>query len=315
VTPLRLLDLAGRHGRLLLVLGLVAGVAAPGLAAGLRPWLPALVAVMLFLAALRIGLRGAIGAVADLRSSAILILAQQLALPLGFVLALKALGLADAPLGLALALMLAAPPISGSPNLTALTGNDPAPALRLMILATAMLPLTALPVLALLPQLGSPAAVLSAAGRLLAFILLAAGAAFALRRVAFPGGALPFAPIDGLSALTMAVMVVALMSAVRPALVHAPGTLALTLAAAFAANFGLQFAVSRIFAAPGFDRPRAAWAIGAGNRNVALFFAALPPETIAPVLLFIGCYQVPMYLTPLLLAPFHRPDRRRRGRR
>ena len=42
-------------------------------------------------------------------------------------------------------------------------------------------------------------------------------------------------------------------------------------------------------------------AIGAGNRNIALFLVALPPEVLAPLMIFIGCWQLPMYLTPLLL--------------
>ena len=42
-------------------------------------------------------------------------------------------------------------------------------------------------------------------------------------------------------------------------------------------------------------------AIGAGNRNIALFLVALPPEALAPLMIFIGCWQLPMYLTPVLL--------------
>ena len=48
-----------------------------------------------------------------------------------------------------------------------------------------------------------------------------------------------------------------------------------------------------------------ALAITAGNRNIALFLVALPPETTDALLLFIGCYQVPMYLTPLLMTRFY----------
>lgn len=306
MTPGALLEAAGANGRLLLVLGLVVGVGAPGLAATVRPWLPELVGTMLFLASLRIGLRGALGAVADLRQSALIVLVQQLVLPLAFILVIGAFGAAGAALGLGIALTLAAPPISGSPNLTVLTGNDPAPALRVMIVATALLPLTAPVVLLLLPQIESLAAVLTATMRLFTVISIAAIAAFAIRRFAFPHGTLPLSKIDGLSAFTMSVMVVGLMSAVGPALTSQPRTLALTLAAAFAANFGLQLAVSRLLP-PRFDANRPAWAIGAGNRNIALYLAALPPDTIAPILLFIGCYQIPMYLTPFLLAKEYGP--------
>ena len=47
------------------------------------------------------------------------------------------------------------------------------------------------------------------------------------------------------------------------------------------------------------DRPGTA--LVAGNRNIALFLVALPAETTDALLLFIGAYQVPMYLTPMLM--------------
>ena len=47
-------------------------------------------------------------------------------------------------------------------------------------------------------------------------------------------------------------------------------------------------------------------AIGAGNRNIAIFLVALPPEILAPIMVFIGCWQLPMYLTPILLRRMHR---------
>ena len=35
--------------------------------------------------------------------------------------------------------------------------------------------------------------------------------------------------------------------------------------------------------------------------SVVVFLVALPPEVIAPLMIFIGCWQLPMYLTPILL--------------
>jgi ACR3 family arsenite transporter len=54
--------------------------------------------------------------------------------------------------------------------------------------------------------------------------------------------------------------------------------------------------------------PRVPYAIIAGNRNVGLFLAALPAAQTDPLLLFIGCYQIPMYLTPLLLGRLYNPQ-------
>ena len=99
----------------------------------------------------------------------------------------------------------------------------------------------------------------------------------------------------------MAVLVVALMSAVRPALTRTPLTFSAWLSVAFVAKFGLQLAAAAILRHGPLSAQRVPLAIVAGNRNVALFLAALPPSATDPILLFIGCYQFPMYFTPILL--------------
>jgi hypothetical protein len=170
-----------------------------------------------------------------------------------------------------------------------------------------LLPLTVLPVFWLAPALGEPAEVLSAAGRLLAIIGAAAGAAFLVRGFLLKNpsrNALDV--IDGLSAIAMAVVVIGLMSAVGPALRGDPALLGAALAAAFIGNFGLQIAAALLLRRLAPDRVVAPLAIAAGNRNVALFLTALPASVTDPLLLFIGCYQIPMYLTPLLLGRFYR---------
>ena len=58
---LNALAFVARHGRAALVLGLVAGLLLPDLARLLRPWLPQMVAGLLFLTAFRIGARAALG--------------------------------------------------------------------------------------------------------------------------------------------------------------------------------------------------------------------------------------------------------------
>ena len=112
--------------------------------------------------------------------------------------------------------------------------------------------------------------------------------------------------VDGLITLVMAVVVVGLMSAVGPAILTPSRDLWLTLVAVFTLNFGAQIG-ALLLLREGPEAPAApALAIVAGNRNLALFLGALPPETGAALLLFIGCYQLPMYLTPLIMAPLIR---------
>lgn len=296
-----------RHGRLLLVAGLVVGAAVPQMALAVRTWLPELVALLLFVAALRIGPRQALGVPGDMRATIGLVVLFQVVLPVTVCLFVL-IGGWTAALATALILMTAASPISGSPNLTLLTGNDPAPSLRLLIAGTALLPLTVLPVFWLAPGLGSAADIVAAAFRLLVLIAVAATAAFGLRAALIrEPEARTLRAIDGFSALLMAILVIGLMSAVGPAVQAEPLRLVANLAVAFAANFGLQLLAASLLRSTGSERSRAAIAIAAGNRNMALFLAALPAGITDPLLLFIGCYQVPMYLTPLMLGRIYRP--------
>lgn len=304
------LALAARHGRILLVLGLLAGVTLPGLALAMKPWLQELVALLLFLAALRVGpdrlggsLRSGMGVLG-------LVLTYQTALPLLAIMGCLFLGVADHPLAMAAILMLSGSSISGSPNLAILSGADPAPAFRLLILGTALLPLTVIPVFHLMPGFGAGIAVLWSAARLLAVIAMAALAAYALRKSGLvKGDPASLTALDGLSAIAMAVIVVGLMSAVGPALLDNPTRLLGWLAFACALNFGMQILAALALRQTALHQttPAAlpALSIVAGNRNIALFLVALPPQVTDPLLIFIGCYQIPMYTTPLMLRGFY----------
>jgi hypothetical protein len=304
VSPLDLLGALARAGRVALPLGLIAGAALPALAGALKPFLAEMAAMLLFLAALRIGPERALGGLRDIGATLGLTTLYQLALPAAVAGGALAAGW-SAPLAGALVLMTAAPSIAGGPSLTALAGADPAPAMRLLVIGTALLPLTAVPAFWLSPALGGAEAVAAAAARLLAIIGGASALAFLARwTVLKRPGARALAAIDGLSVIALTVMVIGLMAAVGPALLTAPEAAAGALAAAFAANFGLQmlaFALAR-----GAGAARVGYAVVAGNRNIALFLAALPATVTDPMLLFIGCYQIPMYLTPLLLGPLYR---------
>lgn len=304
---MRLLALAARHGRLLLIAGLVAGIALPGLALYLKGWLQEMVTGLLFLAALRIGPRRAVGGLRDLPAVTGLAIVYQLVLPVVAIGIMAAGGWLGSALATSLVLMLSASSIAGSPNLAILTGHDPAPALRLLIVGTALLPLTVLPVFWLLPELGSAGEVLSAAGRLFAVIALAAGTAFAIR------GFLLREPkpetieaLDGVSAIAMAVVVIGLMSAVGPAVTGTPLRFLGWLFVASLANFGMQTFAALVLGRTALRADGAAYSIVAGNRNIALFLIALTPQVTDPLLLFIGCYQIPMYLTPVVMRGVYR---------
>lgn len=298
----KVLHAVARHGRWALVAGLATGLTLPALAEVLRPFIPVLVAMLLFVTALRIGPNAAFGGFRAARGALGLVIVWQLAAPMAALGILASFGVAGTALGLVVVLMLAAPSVTGAPSFAILMGQDPAPALRMLLLGTAALPLTVLPVLWALPGLGPFPDVLGAALRLLAVIFLACAAGFALHRV------LPRAPdtvaLDGITALLLAVIVVGLMSAVGPALMAQPARLAGWLAVAVLLNFGLQVLADRGLRRVGHPAP-AGPAIIAGNRNIALFLVALPESVTEPLMIFIGCYQIPMYLTPILMRPLH----------
>ncbi len=293
------------NGRVLLVVGLIAGISLPDIALFLKEYLGLMVAALLFLNAFRIGSSATLGSRAQLKASLVLIVVLQLVLPCGLVLALGLFSI-DPVSKTALIIMASAASISGAPNITRLLGHDPAVSQRLLILGTALLLLTILPVFSLSPNLGSADLVIPTALRLLLVIVASAGLAYFIREKWFSKlEERQLQAVDGLSVLVMAVVVIGLMSALGPALINNPEKVLWTLVLVFAVNYGLQifcfFSLKVI--GPGPDQ--VGISVVSGNRNMALFLAALPVATTEPLLLFIACYQLPMYLTPVLLGPIY----------
>ncbi len=297
------LGFIGYHGRWSLIAGLVAGFAFPGLAQVIKMWLPALIFLLLMVSACRIGPMAVIGGKDAIGGSIGRALAYQLAAPLLALAVLYAMGWTDSLFGIALVLALAAPSISGAPNFSIMLGKDPTRAMRLLLIGTALFPLTVIPVYLALPAIPTLADVVASAVKLFAVIAVAVGCGFVLRRDTELSAENQFA-LDGIAALLLGVLVIGLMAAVGPALRETPLELLIWVLFACAVNFGSQ--VIAYQADPSRD---AGSSIVAGNRNIALFLVALPAELTDSLLLFIGCYQVPMYLTPIVMARLYRSGR------
>lgn len=288
-------------------MGLALGLIFQNIAYLARPSIPFFIALLLFAASFRIGPEGLSGAVGKLKTHVVLTLLCQLLLPL-LLMGIFALTGASGFFVTALLLVAAAAPISGSPNLVIMLGHQPAAALRQLVVGTAFLPLTIIPVLLYLPSMGNVASIAMVTFKLLLVIMGAAGCGLLLRRL--PRfrqlAAVEIEVIDGVSAILMAMVVVGLMSAIGAAFAESPLRLLLIFVFAFAVNFGFQWLGSffwRRFFAAEFDVPMS---VISGNRNIALYLTALPVAVTEPLLVFIGCYQFPMYLTPLLLRRFYR---------
>lgn len=302
---LHTLGVCARYGRFVLVAGLVAGLALPNIALALRPWLSELVLVLLFLTGFRVGLPQVIDGLRYVRRSVGLVLVYQLALPLVCIALFAAFGLAHTPVAIALTLMLAAPSVTGSPNLAVMLGHAPEQPFRLLILGTLILPLTIIPIFWLSPALGGLSDALYAALRLCVSITSAIALAFVLRALIRPDmQPQESLALDGLTALVFAVIVVGLTSAVVPALAADPLTLAGWMCVAFGVNLGLQALAFLALRRVGLREDAAPVALVAGNRNVALFLVASTATQTEEFLIFLGCYQFPMYLTPIIMRPF-----------
>lgn len=299
--------LCASYSRSLLILGLLAGVGLPGLAAAMAPWLPEMVAILLVVTAFRIGHRAAFGALSDLRWSLPAVLILQLALPLALVAVLKGVGLADTPLALALVLACAAPTISGGASLAIILRQDPARMMQFLILGTAIFPLTIVPVLMAIPVAVDIGFLAGIALRALVIILGAAALGFALRHWTLQTpDARQIKAMDGASILFFAIIVVGLMAALGPMLRSDPATALLWALAAFALSFGLQAMTLLLLRRSALAPVSGPLALAAGNRNIALFLVSLPTEVMAPVMIFVACWQLPMYLTPILLPRLYR---------
>lgn len=300
-----LLALAGRQAKWVLALGLVVAVAVPPLAQALAGWLVFLIIGVMFLGALRIRPEDVAVIWTAPGRSLLQILAIQAAPPILAIGVVSLLGLGEAIWAQVLVLLLSASAIMSSPNMAAILKIGPASAMRLTIWGTVLVPVTCLPALFFLFGSDSVGAVMLSAGRLALIIALAGGAGVLVRRLVLRDlGEVGTVRLDGVSAIALAVFVIALMPALSGTFAAAPFQMLGWMGFAAAINFGLQVLTLRTLKAG--NRDRGSLALVSGNRNMALFFAALPAAQTEAYLPFLAAYQFPMYLTPIVLAAAYR---------
>lgn len=302
--PIRL---AGRHGKWVLVGGLLAAVLLPRLGEWLSDRLVVLIFAIMFLGALRLRPEEMRAAIAHPRPYLVAALALQLAAPMAVAAMALFFGVAEEVWARALVLTFAAAPIVSSPNIAAMLKQDGTTAMGQMIWATLIVPFTSILPLIFVFGGGSTGAVLISA-LTLAGIILVAGGSGALTRLSLFRNPPPatIERLDGLSAIALAIFVMALMPALQDTYRAAPTALAFWIVFTFAANFAAQIGTYMVLKPRLPTGAAGSLALSAGNRNMALFFAALAPEQTAPFLPFLAAYQIPMYLTPMLLDRLYR---------
>lgn len=301
----RLVQWLGGRGVQMLAAGVFAGLAFPPAASWLRPTLPAVVALLLFLALIRVEwselkhrlLRPGLATVA---TAWVLVLS-----PLAAALLVGALGV-PAALATPLVLMSAAPPIMSSPAMAMLLGLDAALMLPVLIVTTLAAPFT-LPWLAgvalELPLVIDPWQLFV---RLAALIGGCTLAALIVRRAAGTGRIMSRArELDALAVAAMLVFAVAIMDGITARLAAEPWYVLGFVAAAFAANLLLQAATALVHW-PAGSRAAATLAFAGGNRNMGLLLAVLPAGAELDTVMYFAVAQLPIYILPALLAPLYR---------
>ena len=290
------------YGRFVLVLGLIAGMLLPDIALAMRPWLSELVMLLLGFTSLRIGFTAVKDTVDHIKETLLIVFTFQVIFPLTVVAMLIAFGLGNTAVAMVITLVLAAPSITGAPNFAIMLGYQPEPTFRVLVIGTCCLPITIIPVLWFLPAAGSLYDVIWLSIELTVTMGLSIAIGFIIRAVLIPQiNSDQKMALDGVSTLLLAVIVVGLMSAIVPTLNEDPKKLLNWLVLAFGLNYGLQVITYILFRTTGANSQNISTAIVAGNRNLAIFIVAVTVSNSNEFLIFLGCYQLPMYLTPIFM--------------
>lgn len=299
----------------MLAVGVFSALLLPNLATAVSGILPVMVMVVFCLAAARLDL-GALLA-RSLKPRRVVTLAAWISAlmvltPVLFWAAGRVAGLPEA-LVAGLIYTAAAPPIMSSAALCLMLGLDAAFALEITVVASLMTPLIGPPVTRLLLGEAVPIEPGLLALRTGAMIVIGVGAGALLRRLLgarwIDGHKAAF---DGLAAVAMVLFIFPLFDGVGAMLTAEPGFGLAVFALTVLANLGVQLAAWAALAAIlGRTRALLPATVGAaalmwGNRTVALYAAALPPEPIFQ--LYVALYQIPMLLTPLIMARLFSPQ-------
>ncbi|WP_371999267.1 hypothetical protein P7L68_04150 (plasmid) [Tistrella mobilis] len=306
-----------RHGAWLMAAGAGLGILAPDLAAAANPALLPLSCLTMFLALLRVEPAAFIAVLRRPGLGIVVIFWILLACPV-LVWCLGRLVLpADDVFLRAMTLIAATPGMMSAAAYGVLLGTDVA-LLTLVGLPTNILAPVILPAVALL--LGGGAAIdpMVTALRLAVMIGASFGGAFLITALIGRPRIRGAAPaIDTAITLMVAAVGLAVMHGVGPALVAAPGFMTLAILSTLALNLALQAIGFALFGfailGPVPVQARLSAALVSGNRNMILLLAAISGQGDRPLELIMAAGQLPLYLSPLIVAPLYRRARMRAG--
>jgi BASS family bile acid:Na+ symporter len=301
----RLLDFIGGHATWFLGAGVLTGLLVPPLATLVAPLLVPTLLIPLALALVRLD-----WCAFRVYAGRPLLVAALVAWLLGIspVLVWATLAPLDMAPALRQALVLAAAssPIVSCAAISLILGLDAALAVVVVLLSTALVPIT-LPPLAL-ALLGLKLQIDLSAFMLRLGLLVGAtfSAALAIRALV-PGRVLErhARTLDGIAVINMVLFAIAIMHGVTAFAMERPWFVLTVTVAAFAANALLQALGTAVFWRLG---PRAALTAGlmTGNCNLGLVMVGLGPQAGIDLVVFFAMGQLPMYMLPGLLLPVYR---------
>lgn len=300
-----MLEFIGRHATRFLGAGVLVGLFVPALAELLAPLLVPTLLIPLALALVRLDW-GAFRVYAG-RPFPVAVLIVWV-LGVSPVLVWAALAPLDPPGALRQALVLAAAssPIVSCAAISFILGLDAALAVVVVLLSTALVPLTLPPVALALLGVKLEIEIGSFMLRLGVLVGITFAVALAVRALV-PARVLErnARVLDGIGVLNMVLFAIAIMHGVTALALERPGYVLGVTAAAFAANAMLQALGTAAFWRLG---PRAALTadLMSGNCNLGLVMVGLGPQADIDLVVFFAMGQLPMYMLPGLLFPIYR---------
>ncbi|MGC6439732.1 MAG: hypothetical protein ACON4Q_03735 [Candidatus Puniceispirillaceae bacterium] len=299
------LSLLGAHARLCLPLGILIALILPDMNSHIRHFVPFIIVMIYASAMIRLDLWEALQGA--LRPRRIL---QNIGLSLGilvlvpclFFIIAQGLGLSDEFVSV-LVWYAVAPPIASTVWMCLLLGFRPVLAMELVVITSLLAPFTG-------PFLGNlfltDVVSLNSFDLFVRLALMIVGGTglavigqFALGRQRIIKNESAF---DGLSTIAMLLFLIPVFNGISTQIATTPYMAIQLLSLAVLVNFGSQlFIISAAFL---FQKKHIrdslnVMAVITGNRNVGLYYAALPHDPVMS--LFTAMYQVPLYLTPLFL--------------
>jgi bile acid:Na+ symporter, BASS family len=302
---LRFLSWSGREGSMLLAVGIFAGALIPPLAAAFRDLVTPTVLGMMTLVLLRVDVPGTIAHLRRPLRVALIVVVQLVISPVVAWVAVSSLGL-DQGIADGVAIFAAGCASTASPAFARMVGLDPELALIVSLITTALVPLTAPPIALWLMGIDLSISVVGFMARLLFVVGLPALLSLALRHAIGPARLVRWGDaVDGILVWIVVFFGFGVMDGLAARAERDPAWVAEAILAAFVASYGLNL-LTTVALRPLGARIAATAGLMSGNRNMALFLAALPATTDPRISLFFALYQFALFLSPFLLRPVYR---------